>query len=358
MPSVRRSDPANHYTARVKHPQKNKCVVGRRFIRATVLGAALAWSAMVGACSGPHQAATTQKSASPALITGAPARAVPIVHGADGRPATWDELISAAAAADVVILGENHGHELGLSVAAAVWEDVLSRTPHTDRAALAMEFIERDEQAHVDDYLTGIVDEAVFVKATRRTDSNYPPGHRAMVEAAKAHNRPVIAANAPRVYVRLARTEGFEKLESLTSEQKRLFVVPRADQLPQPGSRYRDDFNTIMGLDPTSATSPDPERVATVNAMFRSQSVWDWTMADSVAQAAAAGNVPVVLVVGRFHSDFDGGLVQALRTMRPGVRIVTVSFADAAPPTPERGTIREEDRGRAEFVVYVGTGQG
>lgn len=318
------------------------------------MSAVLAWSMFGGACSSPHAAGSARTSDQPALITGAPARSVPIVLGADGRPATWNDLISAAAAADVVILGENHGHPLGLSVAAAVWEDVLART---DRAALAMEFIERDEQMHLDDYLTGVVDESTFRKTTRRTDSNYPPGHRAMVEAARAHNRPVIAANAPRIYVRLARTDGFEKLASLTNEQKRLFVVPRADQLPSPGSKYRDDFSKVMGVDPASATPLDPERVATIDAMFRSQSVWDWTMADSVAQAAAAGEggyAPVVLVVGRFHSDFEGGLVQALRTMRPGVRIVTVSFADAAPPPPESGPIREEDRGRAEFVVYVG----
>lgn len=339
-----------HYTARVKHPQKNERVVGQRFMRASILGAALACSALAGACSGPHSTASTQKTVSPVLVTGAPARAVPVVHGADGRAATWDELVSAAASADVVILGENHGHALGLSVAAAVWEDVLARSPRTDRAALAMEFIERDEQAHLDDYLTGVVDEAAFVKATGRTDSNYPPGHRAMVEAARARGRPVIAANAPRVYVRLARTEGFEKLATLTDEQRRLFVAPRPDQLPPPGSKYRDDFNNVMGLTSAAEAEAQPERAAAIDAMFRAQSVWDWTMADSVARAVAAGDAPVVLVVGRFHSDFDGGLVQALRTLRPGVSIVTISFVDSAPGQP----VRDEDRGRAGFVVYVG----
>lgn len=342
---------AIHYTGKVKHLPCTAHADRNRLHSALVWSAALIWSGCIGACGSPYPSGVGPHRDRAALITGAPARSVPIVIGADGRPATWDDLISAAASADVVILGENHGHPLGLSVAAALWEDILSRS---DRAALAMEFIERDEQAPLDDYLTGIVDEAAFVKATRRTDSNYPPGHRAMVEAAKARNRPVIAANAPRIYVRLARTDGYEKLATLTSEQKRLFVVPRADQLPQPGSKYRDDFNTVMGLDPAGTTPPDPERIATVEAMFRSQSVWDWTMAESVAQAAAAGSSPVVLVVGRFHSDFDGGLVQALRAMRPGVRIVTVSFADAAPP--EGNAMREEDRGRAEFVVYVGEG--
>ena len=83
--------------------------------------------------------------------------------------------------------------------------------------------------------------------------------------------------------------------------------------------------------------------------MLRSQSVWDWTMAESVARAIAAGSRPVVLIVGRFHVDHDGGLVQALRALRPGTRIVTITNIDAW-----SDTLRDDDRGAADFVVYVG----
>jgi hypothetical protein len=72
-------------------------------------------------------------------------------------------------------------------------------------------------------------------------------------------------------------------------------------------------------------------------------------MADSIATALGAGNTPVCHVVGRFHEDFRGGLVQALEKLRPGAKIVTVSFVDEW-----SDTLRDEDKDRADYVIYVG----
>ncbi len=287
------------------------------------------------------------------MIAPAKARAVTIFNE-DGRPADWATLVAAASEADVVLIGENHGHPLGLAAAAALWEDMLPRCP---RAALAMEFIERDEQSRLDDYLTGITDEATFRKRTNRVEGNYPRGHAQMIDAAKAAGRPVVAANAPRPYVRIARTSGYDKLASLTPEQKRLFRIP--DELPARGTRYRDDFDKIMTEDPgqSPAPMPDPaaeaQRRATLDATFRSQSMWDWTMAESVAGAFDKNNAPVLLIVGRFHIDFEGGLAQALKKLHPGSKTVRISFVDA--PAPATGAPREEDKARANFIIYVGT---
>lgn len=294
-------------------------------------------------------AATPSAEVAAVIPTPAQARAVPLFR-ADGAPTTWEDLIAAAGNADVLVIGENHGHALGLAFAAEVWSDVLARHP---RAVLSMEFFNRDEQSRLDDYLAGLTDEAAFRTATSRTkDSAYPPGHRAMVEAAKARGRPVIASNAPRVYVRAARREPYEQLQRLSPEQRRLFRVP--DALPDKANRYRADFDALMS-DPAMASHTGPAAPETPEQLrnrldggFRSQSLWDWTMAESVVRAIDAGT-PVVHVVGRFHSDFDGGLVQALRLLRPGVRVVTLSVVDA-----EAFGARPADTGRGSFVAYVG----
>jgi uncharacterized iron-regulated protein len=258
-------------------------------------------------------------------------RGLAVFRGGDGSTAAWGDVVEAAAGAEVVLIGENHGHALGLAAAAALFEDVLAQPGVAARAALAMEFIERDEQADVDDYLSGVTDGAGFAAASRRTASNFPAGHRAMVEAARRAGRPVVAANAPRRYVRLARTAGFERLTGLGAEQRRLFRLPDVEV----GGRYREEFDKLMGGNSA--------------AMFRAQSVWDWTMAESVTRSVAKGDAPTVLVVGRFHVEFDGGTAQAVRLIRPGTRVVTVSFVDA-----ESAALRGEDAGRADFVVYAG----
>jgi len=267
-------------------------------------------------------------------------REVKLFRG-DGAAATWSELVEAASAAEVVFLGENHGHPLGLASAAALFEDVLARS---DKASLSLEFFERDEQSRLDDYLSSVSDAATLERRTQRSEGNFPPGHRAMVELAKAKSRPVHASNAPRQYVRIVSQKGYEPLAKLSWEQRRLFRIP--DELLS--GRYRDDFDRIMtpsGRDPKAA-----DEQARLARVFRSQQMWDWTMAESVFLALQRDEAPVVQVIGRFHSDFRGGTVQALERLRPGTRALVVSYVNEDAPA----ALPADDAGRGDFVLYVG----
>jgi uncharacterized iron-regulated protein len=283
------------------------------------------------------------------------ARSALVLDGEGGERVAWASLVNKAAAADVVVIGEMHGHEKGLSVAAALWEDVVSQAQGAGRdPALCMEFFERDEQAALDDYLTGVTDEEAFRKATGRTDGNYPAGHRAMIETAKAAGVRVYAANAPRRYATVARTDGFEKLEGLRGSQQRLFVVPQK----MPEGEYKDRFFEQMGgmlstHGGEGAEEMDEEaKQAKLEGYFRAQSMWDATMADTICTALAAGRGPVVQVVGQFHSDREGGVVARVRERRPEAKIVTVSMSAS-----EGEVLVDDDKGRATYVVPVGPGE-
>lgn len=316
---------------------------------ATCLGAGLV-VASGGCASRPHTTEVAAETLSTPDPTLAPrARALRVFRGTDGSPATWETLVAESSGADAVVIGENHGHPLGLAFAQELWADVLARR---DRAVLSMEFFTRDEQSRLDDYLSGLWDEPAFLKATRRTtDAAYPPGHRAMVESAKARSRPVIASNTPRVYVRAASKASYERLASLSDEQRRMFRVP--DDLPT--GKYRADYDALMS-DPSMASHGGPAKQESpeelrqrLDSGFRAQSLWDWTMADSIARAIDHDGTPVVHVVGRFHSDFQGGLAQALHKLRPGTGVITISVVDAW-----SDALKDDDRSRADFVVYVG----
>jgi uncharacterized iron-regulated protein len=197
-----------------------------------------------------------------------------------------------------------------------------------------------------------------------RTDANYPPAHTTMVNAASAAGRPVIASNAPRRYVTVARTKGYERLRELTPDQQQLYVVP--DSIIDGG--YRDRFQELMqGMvaphlpapehaapgegDDSAGQASEANRDAAVTEMvagyYRAQNLWDATMAASIASGAGRGSAPVVHVVGQFHIDFDGGLAQRVRSLMPGARVVTISLVDSA-------TMTDEDHGRADVVVCIG----
>jgi len=309
------------------------------------------------------------------LLSPESARAKTAVFTGEGERTDWETVAGAARNADVVILAEQHGHPIGLSAAAALWRETLKSAGGAggaggkggdDRPALALEFFERDDQSRIDDYLTGLSTEEVFLKRTGKTgtgwDGGYPPGHRDMVEAAKGAHTPVYAANAPRQYVKLARTKGYGALLTLTPEQRRLVALPRfADDAAPPDNRYWRDFLTFMDSTPEKYAAASAEEREKSDSMFRAQSVWDATMADTVRSALAQGSRPVFLVVGQFHADFaqsgGGGTAQALKAARPDTRIIVVSFQSAPPPPPpsSTGTLREQDKGRADFVVYMGS---
>jgi uncharacterized iron-regulated protein len=276
------------------------------------------------------------------------ARNLLILDGSTGEPVPWSNLVQSAAATDVLLIGENHYHPVGLPWAAALWEDVSAIAPS---AALSLEFFERDDQSRLDDYLRGVTDEAAFEKRTERTSGNYPHAHKLMVERAKDLGLPVIAANTPREFIRYLRGRDYTALEYLTPEQQRLFKIPQAP----PEGRYRADFDKFLegghgmsGGQPAKPTSEE-EKQAARDRSFRPQYLWDWTMGDSIARAVEAGRHPVVHIIGRFHSDFFGGTPQAVSKLRPGTRILIIStIAETS------SVLRDEDKGRADYVVYIG----
>jgi uncharacterized iron-regulated protein len=305
-----------------------------------------------------------------------------IHDGTDGRPVEWSELIEAVAGADVVILGEEHTDAVGHRFQLAVVEDVLADWPDS---AVSMEMIDRRKQAAVDDYLAGFIDLDTFYQRVASTrwrkiaqeyldgeinrktfrqrvtrigwpdwENNYQP----IIDAAKDAGAPVVAANTPwLLYTSVARKEGFERLEDVTPAQHALFELPA--EVPE--NRYRERFWEAIAGRAEGEPPPEPDdadeamdahRAITdeqVLGMFRGQLVMDATMAASIAGAAQGGADKVVHLVGHFHSDFDGGLVQELRRRLPDARILVVSMLNV-----DDATLREEDLGRADFVVYTG----
>ncbi|MEE8155034.1 MAG: ChaN family lipoprotein [Phycisphaerales bacterium] len=301
-----------------------------------------------------------------------------------GAAIDWQDLLEAIEWADVVILGEQHDDAVAHAVQLAVVEDAMKRYPGT---ALSMEMLDREEQALVDDYLADFINRDMFLEQTASTkwlriardylddeidretfqkrilrigwpdwENNYQP----IIDAAKEAGSPVVAANTPWLrYMSVASREGYGRLRSLTDAQKRLFARPKQDSYRD----YRERFWQVM-VERAEGEPPKPleedadeddksqhaqmtdEQVASA---FRGQLIMDATMADSIARALHNGADKVVHLVGQFHSDFNGGTVQELRRRKRGVKILTVSMqrADAV-------ALREQDRGRADIVIYTG----
>jgi uncharacterized iron-regulated protein len=216
-----------------------------------------------------------------------------------------------------------------------------------------MEFLERDDQLALDDLGVGLApDPDPLARAS------LPDAHRRMARAVADAGRPVIAANAPRRYVTMIRKQGRPALDRLTPEQRRLVVVPG----DLTSGDYRDRFFALMGGmmaahggghaggEQDHAPPDDRAIEAMVTPYFLAQNVWDATMADSIARAADAGARPVLHVVGRFHTDHEGGLTERLRALRPATRLLTISLA---PADDQGGDLPEPSAPLADLIVHL-----
>jgi len=316
-----------------------------------VLWLGLLAAAPLAGCSTTTEAARAERDAPPSLDF---ERAVDRVRveirlfdARTGDALAWSDVVQRAARSDIVLLGEIHSDPVGQAFQAALFEDLLRARPN---AALSLEFFERDEQPILDDYLLGLIDEQEFRSASNRTPRNYPPGHEAMVEASRAARGRVIAANAPRRYVRLARTDGLEAISALRDSQRRLVVPPSR----LPGGGYAERFREVMiGMVGRSHASPGETDAAAreeaIEGLFLAQSVWDATMADSIADAWFEGLDPILHVAGRFHIERDAGLPQMLDLAAPEAERLTIVMARA-----DVEALPSADRGRADVMVYLG----
>lgn len=272
-------------------------------------------------------------------------RDLPMYSGRSGAPIGWTDVQQGMAWADVIIVGEEHDDAVGHAVELAIAHDMVSRHPHS---ALSMEMLERDEQPVVDDYLEGIIDAQMLEKLTLSTnwggEGKWMSWYQPMIECAKEHHARIVAANAPRRYVRLARTDGYNRLRALPPDRRRLFDLP--GELKDQG--YVERFIEVMsedGHEPTNAKRTQAE----IEKVMGAQLVWDATMGASIAKAKRAGASKVVHIVGQFHCDYNGGTVQELRRRLPYARILTITMQ-----RDDGAALREEDRNRADVVIYTG----
>ncbi|HWB19986.1 MAG TPA: ChaN family lipoprotein [Phycisphaerales bacterium] len=281
------------------------------------------------------------------VVSFADPREFPVFIGASGIPLSWQDVLDRASHAQVIVIGElhddTHAHDLQL----AILQDILKQNP---RAALSLEFLERNQQIDVDDYLDDIIDvEALLDRLGIRSleaRASWKASYIRLIDAAKSAHAPVTAANAPRRYVRLARTDGYDRLKQLPADRRAMFDFP----ITPVDSPYKDRFFDLMSQ---SAEGDSNGHASNVAASFRSQRMWDATMAQSIVNTLRHGASQVVHVIGRFHVDEQGGTVLELRSRLRSFfstpRVLTISCVQS-----DSLTLADEDLRRADIVFHTG----
>lgn len=226
---------------------------------------------------------------------------------------------------DVIFVGEYHDHLANHLAELALLRALRQRVPNL---ALSMEQFERDVQPVVDDYLAGRIGEATL-KRDGRAWSNYDEAYRPLVEYAKDHGLPVIAANAPGSLVRCVGQKGAQFLGTLPAA-KRDWAA--ADIHAEEGA-YKKKFLALMNGDAAHGGALAGERA---ERSFAAQVTRDDTMAELITSfLRAKAGAKVLHITGTFHAEDRLGTVERLKQRAPDLKIavllpVQTKQADAA----------------------------
>lgn len=250
----------------------------------------------------------------------------------------FETLAAAAAAADVVFLGEHHDDRATHQMELALLQAVARRRSNV---VLALEMFERDVQPILDQYLAGAIPEQAFLKAARPWP-NYVADYRPLVEFARAHHWPVIAGNVPRKLASAVATNGLDGVSQLVDSTR----AWAAGEFRCPGNdEYFRKFTQAMGEHPMGPGGP------TVEHMYQAQCVKDETMAESIVRARGDAGAPLVIHYnGDFHSDQGLGTAERVRRRLPKANVVIIT----AIPVPKLDSVDAKAmRKQADWLLFV-----
>jgi uncharacterized iron-regulated protein len=250
------------------------------------------------------------------------------LFNAKGDKVSHKRLLQTVAAADVVLFGELHNNSIAHWLQLEVARELATR----GNLALGAEMIEADDQATLDRYLRGEIDQAAF-DTLARLWKNHPTDYAPLVELAKALKLPFVAANMPRRYARAVSKGGFEALDTVPSDQRR-FIAP----LP---IAFDPDLPGYVKMRAMLGDHATPNTV-------KAQALKDATMAHFILQ-----HLPTVgrflHFNGSFHSDFHEGIYWHLKRARPDLKVVTI----ATITSDQLKELPAENIGQADIIICV-----
>ncbi|KXK00877.1 MAG: putative iron-regulated protein [Acidobacteria bacterium OLB17] len=237
------------------------------------------------------------------------------VFDSQGGASSLDKIIEAAGKADVIFLGERHDDAVGHFIESEIFRRAFEAYGKERPVALSLEMFERDTQIVVDEYLQGLITEKKFLDDSRPW-GNYKTDYRPLIEFAKANKLTVIAANAPRRYINMVSRGGRSSLDKLSKDAKRwLAPLPYAEA----SESYAKKFTALM--------SGSGEASMGIKNILDSQSLWDATMADSMARYLKKNKKALIVQVnGSFHSESRLGTVEHLLRYRPETKVLVVTM--------------------------------
>lgn len=266
----------------------------------------------------------------------------------------FESMMAELARADVVFVGEKHDDPATHKLEQAILTGLLRRKIGV---TVSMEMFERDAQQILDNYLAGKLSEEEFLK-TSRPWPNYATDYRPLVEIARAHRWPVIAANVPRRYASQVSRQGMTAIDALPEAERKMTAAQFQCPFDDYFKKFAEAMNSHPGEDSKSGGQKDEKKVAEMRAMtekfYFAQCVKDETMAESISahfdQLKSSPTKSVIVHYnGSFHSDNKLGTAARVIRRQPKAKVKVISII----PVDDLDSIKpDEFRKRGDYVIF------
>lgn len=263
-----------------------------------------------------------------------------IVEAATGEPLEVTALARHLSEVDVVVLGEYHGHHGSHLLQSRLQAALYRQRPEQ---VLTMEQFEVDHQEELNRYLAAQIGETELIEDADAWD-NYRASYRPLVEFARTHDIPVLAANAPAGIVRCVGRQGPAYLDTLTVERRS--QLPRDPFADTPA--YQEKFVAAI----SGSHGGDPTMDERLQKTYQAQLLRDNTMAMRILDAVQAYPGHQVLhVTGTFHSEERLGTVAMLERRAPDLSVAVIS--PVFWPEGESRPAIAEHRQLGDFLYFI-----
>jgi uncharacterized iron-regulated protein len=245
-----------------------------------------------------------------------------------GQEISYSKMLTMTNKSDVVLFGEMHDNSIIHWLQLELTKDLAQKK----NLVLGAEMFEADNQDELNNYMSGKINQRQL-DTTARLWKNYRTDYKPLVEFAKEKKFSFIATNIPRKFASLVYKNGFQALDSLSTEQKSWIApLPIAYDATLPG------YKAMLEMDELHANENLPKAQASKDA----------TMAYFISQNLKTETI-FIHYNGTYHSDNFEGINWYLKKYVPKVKIVTIA-------TVEQDDIvrfEKENQNKADIIIVV-----
>lgn len=261
-------------------------------------------------------------------VAGAQQKTPYVLYNSKGKKVSYKKMIKTLAEKDIVLFGEYHNNAIAHWLQLEVTKDL----KQSRDLVLGAEMFEADNQEPLNLYLQGKLS-AKGLDSNARLWKNYPTDYAPLVNFAKENKLAFAATNIPRKFASLVAKGGFEKLDSLSSQEKSWIApLPIAYDAALPG--YKKMLEMMGGHG-----GPN---------LPKAQAVKDATMAHFILKYYQPGSL-FIHYNGAYHSDNYEGILWYLNKARPELKYATLSTVSQK----DIHSLLKENKGLADFIICV-----